>query len=86
MTVMADIDTVSTCLPQWSPLLGSGMTFFIVCLAPERPVAAMEPAPWERDDAWKSLHSVHKETTPQWSPILGSGMTPKPTPGPGHGR
>src|SRR6266702_2856549 len=37
--------------PQWSPLLGSGMTMpdfevHRVALTP----AAMEPAPWERDD------------------------------------
>ncbi len=37
--------------PQWSPLLGSGMTCQRAHAACPHRLAAMEPAPWERDDA-----------------------------------
>ncbi len=42
----------------------------------ERPVhAAMEPAPWERDDSVSSCSGGFPVVMPQWSPLLGSGMT-----------
>src|SRR6266568_2564366 len=37
--------------PQWSPLLGSGMTCHTMIGTAPYQAAAMEPAPWERDDS-----------------------------------
>src|SRR6266568_4740791 len=61
--------------PQWSPLLGSGMTLARSPHQAARTSAAMEPAPWERDDPLNDPHTLMM-IAPQWSPLLGSGMTP----------
>src|SRR6266702_394027 len=56
--------------PQWSPLLGSGMTGALGISGINQWLrAAMEPAPWERDDR---APSEHREQG------LGAAMEPAP--------
>jgi len=62
-------------LPQWSPLLKSGMTRALRALVMLDPVAAMEPAPEERDDRHGRTEDYVDISSPQWSPLLKSGMT-----------
>ena len=67
-------------LPQWSPLLRSGMTRRRVPPARRVERAAMEPAPQERDDR-RAGDPRRVRRRPQWSPLLRSGMTSTVRPG-----
>ena len=63
-------------MPQWSPLVVSGMTGRSAppsLRATEQ--AAMEPARGERDDTLMSGSSRRRADLPQWSPLVVSGMT-----------
>ncbi len=69
---------VAVVKPQWSPLLKSGMTQHHIVMARIHMLAAMEPAPEERDDAFLCGHRARDLGQPQWSPLLKSGMTRTP--------
>ena len=75
MTVLLSMGVASVFLPQWSPLLVSGMTHRSPRLRPRALPAAMEPAPGERDDAEDETTLDLFRQMPQWSPLLVSGMT-----------
>jgi hypothetical protein len=62
-------------VPQWNPLLESGMTQDGMGHRGVGLGAAMEPALGERDDeaSWGNWPNPPR---PQWSPLLESGMTP----------
>src|SRR6266702_3667826 len=74
MTSPARLQPITTAMPQWSPLLGSGMTSLKG--ASLRALGAPQWSPLLGSGmTWKSESSAMPTSLPQWSPLLGSGMT-----------
>ena len=69
-------------LPQWSPLVVSGMTLVSDIWRRVFGTAAMEPARGERDDVHSPVLVFATLVQPQWSPLVVSGMTLRSPQGP----